>query len=115
MKREAGWVFKNARIMDCSLHTKFSMRKTVVEYISLLTVGEYVVQFQTTIALTKNGTVRLSGPAPLDTEKVKSEKKLEDEELLKLIAEPLKAGKPKKPKKKKTGAGDKGEEEEDDK
>ena len=33
----------------------------------------------------------------------------------KLIAELLKAGKPKKTKKKKTGAGDKGEEEEDDK
>ena len=47
--------------------------------------------------------MRLSGPEPLDTEKVKSEKKLEDEELLKLIAEPLKAGKSKNKKKKKTG------------
>jgi hypothetical protein len=51
----------------------------------------------------------------LDTDKVKTEKKLEDEELLKLIAEPLKAGKPKKTKKKKTASGDKAEEEEDDK
>jgi hypothetical protein len=59
-----------------------------------------VAQFQTTVAITKNGTVRLSGPAALDTEKVKSEKKLEDEELLKLIAEPLKAGKSKNKKKK---------------
>ena len=72
-------------------------------------VGEYVAQFQTTIALTKNGTVRLSGPATLDTEKVKTEKKLEDEELLKLIAEPLKAGKSKN-KKKKTGGEEKGQE-----
>lgn len=63
--------------------------------------------------------MRLSGPAPLDTDKIKSEKKLEDEELLKLIAEPLKAGKPKKTKKKKTGGGakaeEKAEEEEEDK
>ena len=35
-------------------------------------------------------------------EKVKSEKKLEDEELLKVIAEPLKAGKSKNKKKKAT-------------
>jgi hypothetical protein len=51
----------------------------------------------------------------LDTEKVKTEKKLEDEELLKLIAEPLKAGKAKKNKKKKAGNGEKAEEEEEDK
>jgi hypothetical protein len=38
----------------------------------------------------------------LDTEKVKTEKKLEDEELLKLIAEPLK---PKNKKKKTSGEG----------
>ena len=75
-------------------------------------LGEYVAQFQTTIALTKNGTVRLSGPAALDMEKVKSEKKLQDEELLKLIAEPLKAGKPKNKKKKKTAGEEKAEEEE---
>jgi hypothetical protein len=78
-------------------------------------LGEYVAQFQTTIALTKNGTVRLSGPAALDTSKVKSEKKLEDEELLKLIAEPLKAGKPKNKKKKKTTGDDKADEEEEGK
>lgn len=62
-----------------------------------------MAQFQTTIALTKNGTVLISGPAALDTEKVKSEKRLEDEELLKLIAEPLKAGKSKNKKKKPAG------------
>jgi len=50
--------------------------------------------------------VRLSGPEPLDTEKVKTEKKLEDEELLKLIAEPLKAGKSKNKKKKKPAGED---------
>jgi len=79
-------------------------------------VGEYVAQFQTTIALTKNGTIRLSGPATLDTDKVKTEKKLEDEELLKLIAEPLRAGKSKNKKKKKAATeGSKPEEEEEEK
>ena len=68
-----------------------------------------MAQFQTTIALTKNGTVRLSGPATLDLEKVKSEKKLENEELLKLIAEPLKSGKSKNKKKKAASGEDKGE------
>ena len=71
-----------------------------------------MAQFQTTIALTKTGTVRLSGPATLDLEKVKSEKKLEDEDLLKLIAEPLKSGKSKNKKKKQAASGeDKNEEE----
>lgn len=72
-----------------------------------------MAQFQTTIALTKNGTIRLAGPAALDMNKIKTDKKLEDEKLLKLILEPLKAGKSKN-KKKKKAAGDeeKGEEEE---
>jgi len=76
--------------------------------------GEYIAHFQTTIALTKNGTVRLAGPEPLDTEKVKSDKKLEDEELLKLIAEPLKAGKSKNKKKKKAAGEEKVEEKADE-
>ena len=73
-------------------------------------VGEYVAQFQTTIALTKNGTVRLAAPAPLDMDKVKSEKKLKDEAMLKLIAEPLKPGKSKNKKKKKAADGKEEEE-----
>ena len=72
-----------------------------------------MAQFQTTIALTKNGTVRLAGPGALDMTKIKTDKKLEDEELLKLIHEPLKAGKSKNKKKKKTAGGEeKGEEDE---
>lgn len=73
-------------------------------------LGEYVAQFQTTIALTKNGTVRLAGPVPLNTDRVKSEKKLEDETMLKLIAEPLKPGKSKNKKKKKAADGKEEEE-----
>jgi hypothetical protein len=118
--------------MDFLCPTKFSTRRmvrplplkapfTFVRYswhsdscfwTRLIGTGEYVAQFQTTIALTKNGTVRLAGPAPLNTDKIKSEKKLEDETLLKLIAEPLKPGKTKNKKKKKTGEGkEEGEEE----
>lgn len=59
-------------------------------------VGEFVGQFFTTIALTKTGTVKLAGPAPVDLSKVVSEMKLQDPELLKLISSPLKPGKPKK-------------------
>jgi len=43
-------------------------------------------------------------------ERVKTDKKLEDEELLKLIAEPLKSGKSKNKKKKKASGEEKGEE-----
>ena len=74
-----------------------------------------MAQFQTTIALTKNGTVRLSGPAALDLEKVKSDKKLEDEALLKLIAEPLKSGKSKNKKKKAVSGEDKAEKDAEEK
>ena len=103
MKREVEWVFKNVKSTGYLSDTKFFTKKTVFSFHFLIWfLGEYVAQFQTTIALTKNGTIRLSGPAALDTEKVKSEKKLEDEELLKVIAEPLKAGKSKNKKKKAT-------------
>jgi hypothetical protein len=116
MKREVEWAFRSARNMVCLLVMKFCTRKKVclITDVSTYLSGEYVAQFQTTIALTKNGTVKLSGPAALDLDKVKSEKKLEDEELLKLIAEPLKAGKSKNKKKKKVAAeGEKAEEEEE--
>lgn len=56
-----------------------------------------------TIALTSSGTVKLAGPATFDTSKVKSDRKLEDEELTALISKPLKPSKIKK--KKQTQAG----------
>jgi hypothetical protein len=40
----------------------------------LIDVGEFVVRFQTTIALTKNGAVRLSGPIMLDVDGTNIEK-----------------------------------------
>jgi hypothetical protein len=73
------------------------------------------------IAITKNGLTRLAAPPSLDLSKVKSEKKITDEEILKILEQPL--GKPtsdkkknrkKKPKKKAAAAEGGKEEEEDD-
>jgi len=51
----------------------------------------------------------------LDLEKVRSDKKLDDEDLLKLIAEPLKSGKSKNKKKKAASGEDKVEKDEEEK
>lgn len=43
----------------------------------------------TTIAITKNGLTKLSSAPALDLEKVKSDKKITDEEILKILEQPL--------------------------
>lgn len=49
-------------------------------------------------AITKNGLVRLAAPPALDLEKCKSDKKITDEEVLKILEMPLaKPAKKKKP------------------
>jgi curved DNA binding protein len=58
-----------------------------------------VVQFFTTIALTKTGTAKFAGPVTPDFAKIKSDKKIEDQELLDLLAQPLKVNKKKNKKK----------------
>ena len=71
-------------------------------------------------AITKNGLTRLAAPPPLDLSKVKSDKKITDEEVLKLLDQPL--GKPtsdkkknrKKKPKKKTATAEGGKEEEEE-
>jgi hypothetical protein len=40
-------------------------------------------------AITKNGLTKLAAPKPVDLEKVKSDKKIEDEEILKILEQPL--------------------------
>lgn len=40
-------------------------------------------------AVTKNGITRLAAPPPLDLEAVKSDKKIEDEEILKILEQPI--------------------------
>lgn len=67
------------------------------------TDGEPVSRLFTTIAITKNGVQRLAGPPTLDLDRVKSDKKITDEEVLKILEQPLAkpAGEKKKNKKKK--------------
>nr|OQO15541.1 hypothetical protein B0A51_15263 [Rachicladosporium sp. CCFEE 5018] len=57
----------------------------------------------TTVAITKNGLTKLGGPPAFDLEKVKSDKKITDEEVLKILELPLAkpTGDKKKSKKKK--------------
>ncbi|KAH8895026.1 Creatinase/aminopeptidase [Thozetella sp. PMI_491] len=74
----------------------------------------------TTIAITKNGITKLGGPPPLDLSKYKTDKKIEDEEILKILEQPLsrntgsknKNKKKKKPAKK--AAAKPGEDDDDD-
>ena len=51
--------------------------------------AEPVSRLFTTVAITKNGLTVLGGPPALDLEKVKSDKKIEDQELLDILAQPL--------------------------
>lgn len=52
-------------------------------------------------AITKNGMQRLAQPPALDLEKYKSDKKIEDEEILKILEQPIGKTSTKKNKKKK--------------
>ncbi|KAG7005535.1 DNA repair protein rhp42 [Physcia stellaris] len=47
-----------------------------------------VARLLTTIAITKNGIMRLAAPPALDTSKYKTEKKITDEEILKILEQP---------------------------
>lgn len=61
--------------------------------------GQTVVQFFTTIALTKTGTTKFAGPVTPDFAKIKSDKKITDQDVLDLLAKPLKTNKKKNKKK----------------
>ncbi|KAF2134660.1 hypothetical protein P153DRAFT_371991 [Dothidotthia symphoricarpi CBS 119687] len=60
-----------------------------------------VARLFSTVAITKNGLQRLAQPPALDTSKYKSDKKIEDEEILKILEQPLGKATTKKNKKKK--------------
>ncbi|EHK97136.1 Creatinase/aminopeptidase [Glarea lozoyensis ATCC 20868] len=74
--------------------------------------GEAVGRLLTTIAITKNGLQKLAAPPTPDFDKIKSDKKITDEEVLKILEQPLaketkpKNKKKKKPAKKAAAAGD---------
>ena len=69
--------------------------------------GELVAQFKATVLLMPNGSDRIT-TAPLQP--LQSEKRVEGEELRKLLASSVKSKKKNKPKKKKGAGGGKGEE-----
>lgn len=65
--------------------------------------GAQVARLLTTLAITKNGITKLGAPPALDVSKFQSDKKIEDEEILKLLEQPVArntGNKKKKPKKK---------------
>jgi len=61
--------------------------------------GEFVAQFKYTVAILKNGTVVLAG-LPINVENYKSEHKIEDAEIVTLLAQSLEKKDQKKEKKK---------------
>ncbi|KAK4190418.1 peptidase M24, structural domain-containing protein [Podospora australis] len=63
-----------------------------------------VARLLTTVAITKNGLTKIGAPPALDLTKVKSDKKIEDEEILKILEQPLSRNTGKKNKKKKKTA-----------
>lgn len=58
-------------------------------------------QANSSIAITKNGLQRIAQPQAIDIAKYKSDKKIEDEEILKILEQPLSKPSTKKNKKKK--------------
>ncbi|KAJ5948727.1 hypothetical protein N7454_002034 [Penicillium verhagenii] len=69
------------------------------------TDGSPVSRLLSTVAITKNGLTKLAAPAAIDLEQYKSDKKIEDEEILKILEQPLArstGNKKSKSKKKKT-------------
>lgn len=54
--------------------------------------GEFVAQFFTTVAITKNGIVKYTNPT-FDPELYKSDKSITDEDVLKVLSQPLKTAK----------------------
>lgn len=55
-------------------------------------------------AMTKNGVQKVAAPPPLDLDKVKSDKKISDEEILKILEQQISKTSSKKSKKKKKPA-----------
>jgi len=79
--------------------------------------SEPVARLLTTIAITKNGIQRVAAPPQLDISKLKTDKKITDEEILKILEQPTAkaaSAKAKKPKKKKKPAKKTEEESEDE-
>nr|CAG8462797.1 10437_t:CDS:2 [Entrophospora candida] len=92
---------KKARmgILECSNHSLVTPYEVYQDK-----EGDFVAQFFNTVLLTKNGSIKITNTL-FNPEAVKSDKKIESEEILKLLATNLKPSK-KKDKKKKAGGGE---------
>lgn len=77
-------------LQECVNHAVMTPYDVVVEKES-----ETIVQLYTTVAITKNGVVKLAS-SNFDISKVDSDKKIEDPEILELLKQPLKTKKAKK-------------------
>ncbi|KAI0804083.1 peptidase M24, structural domain-containing protein [Xylaria sp. FL0064] len=76
--------------------------------------GAPVARSLTTLAITKNGITKLGAPPALDLSKYQTDKKITDEEILKILEQPLAKNKGKSKNKKKKPAKKGSEEKEDD-
>ncbi|CAJ0626527.1 15184_t:CDS:2 [Entrophospora sp. SA101] len=92
---------KKARmgILECSNHSLVTPYEVYQDK-----EGDFVAQFFNTVLLTKNGSIKITNTL-FNPEVVKSDKKIDSEEILKLLAANLKPSK-KKDKKKKAGGGE---------
>ncbi|KAI2612537.1 Creatinase/aminopeptidase [Hypoxylon fragiforme] len=73
-----------------------------------------VARLLTTLAITKNGISKLGAPPALDLDKVQSDKKITDEEVLKILEQPLSKNKGKSKNKKKKKSAKKGVDDEEE-
>ncbi|ODV64260.1 curved DNA-binding protein [Ascoidea rubescens DSM 1968] len=85
-------------LIECTNHNVMTAYDIMTEK-----EGEIIAQFYTTVALTKNGLVKLAS-SNFDISTVQSENKITDDELLKLLSTPLKTNKKKKSKAKKASS-----------
>ncbi|KAH7349118.1 hypothetical protein BKA66DRAFT_516576 [Pyrenochaeta sp. MPI-SDFR-AT-0127] len=83
-------------VVECVRAGVFRQYEVVVDKDS-----QPVARLFSTVAINKNGMQRLAQPPALDTSKYKSDKKIEDEEILKILEQPIGKTSTKKNKKKK--------------
>ncbi|KAF3933505.1 hypothetical protein ABW20_dc0101186 [Dactylellina cionopaga] len=87
-------------LLECTRNNLLRQYEILVEKEGKVTSKDFSV-----VAITKKGLSVISAPPAIDLEKIKSDKKIEDEEILKLLEIPIGAAKKPNKKKKKTGAG----------
>ncbi|KAF3937720.1 hypothetical protein ABW19_dt0202767 [Dactylella cylindrospora] len=87
-------------LLECTRNNLLRQYEILVEKEGKITSKDFSV-----VAITKKGLSIISAPPAIDLEKVKSDKQITDEEILKLLEIPIAAPKKANKKKKKAGAG----------